>query len=162
MNDDDEDEEYQVYNGSDDESDDGMLIDATPASNTAPNGVNIQKAAEELMALSGITDLEEAKQILSVFNYDLQTAATSILDGTGASGAAAMALDSKGPLGAEFASLYEPKFGLLHPVFFNEDYEGALRAGKSQGRIVLVYVYSDYEEDASDHFCRSVLSRGNP
>ena len=43
MNDDDEDEEYQVYNGSDDESDDGMLIDATPASNTAPNGVNIQR-----------------------------------------------------------------------------------------------------------------------
>ena len=114
--------------------------------------------AQQLMALGGMSNIEEAKQLLAVFNYDLNAAVASVLDG-GAGPAAGADENAKGPLGAEFASLYEPKYGLLHPIFFNEDYEAAVRAGKSQGRIVCVYVYSDYEEDASDHFCKSVLSR---
>merc|ERR1711988_206882 len=113
---------------------------------------NIHEQAHQLMGLAGIEDFDQAKQCLALFNYDLNAAAASFLDGSGPVNADAAADAAKGPLGAEFSSLYEARFGLLHPAFFMEDYEAALRTAKTQGRMVLVYVYSDYEEDASDHF----------
>jgi len=136
----------------------GVSLGGPRRDGAAPAEAQEMEMAQQLMALGGMSNIEEAKQLLAVFNYDLNAAVASVLDG-GAGPAAGADENAKGPLGAEFASLYEPKYGLLHPIFFNEDYEAAVRAGKSQGRIVCVYVYSDYEEDASDHFCKSVLSR---
>ena len=68
----------------------------------------------------------------------------------------------QGQPGAEFCSLYEAKYGLLHPVVFMEDYAKALLTAKAQGRLVLVYVYSDYEVNdvcLCSHKIRNVLTR---
>jgi len=118
----------------------------------------LDEQAQQLMGLTGLDDIEQAKQYLAMFDGDLNVAATSILDGavTGGSGP----VKDKGPMGAEFASLFESQYGLLHPVFFMEDYDTALRTAKTQGRLLFVYVYSDHELDASDHFCSSVLRMG--
>lgn len=157
--------------GSEDGDDDEMVLLGDEdeemgmgASGPVERREGVAELALQLMALTGMEDLGAAKNYLEAFNCDINAAAAGFLDGNGPqaidpSSGSAMDIE-KGPLGAEFASLFEKKFGLLHPVFFMEDYVSALRVAKMQGRLLLVYVYSDYEPESSDHFCRTVLCMG--
>ena len=112
-NDDEDDDDCEYQSGEDDDDfgvEDAMQMDDSdepPVLNVAPNGVNIHEAAQQLMGLAGMEDLDQAKQMLALFNYDINSAAASMLDGGAPLERVSSVDGTKGPPGAEFSSLYE-------------------------------------------------------
>eukprot|EP00656_Telonema_subtile_P031501 TRINITY_DN3446_c0_g1_i2.p1 TRINITY_DN3446_c0_g1~~TRINITY_DN3446_c0_g1_i2.p1 ORF type:complete len:322 (+),score=96.05 TRINITY_DN3446_c0_g1_i2:132-1097(+) len=48
------------------------------------------------------------------------------------------------------------RYGMLHPQFFPDDYDAAVRAARSQGKMIVCYFHDEIE---GNHFCRLTLSR---
>merc|ERR1711988_299486 len=97
--DEDEEEEYQE-DAEEYESDEDLALEEAmqmdmQTSEPAASGIPVHdEQAQQLMALAGMEDIEQAKKCLAVFNYDLNAAAASLLDG---SSSAANAPDLNGP-----------------------------------------------------------------
>eukprot|EP00656_Telonema_subtile_P031502 TRINITY_DN3446_c0_g1_i7.p1 TRINITY_DN3446_c0_g1~~TRINITY_DN3446_c0_g1_i7.p1 ORF type:complete len:375 (+),score=108.39 TRINITY_DN3446_c0_g1_i7:342-1466(+) len=114
---------------------------------------------QQFKEMCGIDDTGMAQNYLSAFNGDLNAAVVSHmqLNEPTATNASASPAGSEGPVfGAKFASLYSAQYGMLHPQFFPDDYDAAVRAARSQGKMIVCYFHDEIE---GNHFCRLTLSR---
>jgi len=107
--------------------------------------------------MCGVEDTNMAQNYLDAFGGDLNAAVGSYMEGHQAPAAAQIA-EAEGAQveGIGFATMYTEQYGLLHPKFWNEDYEAAVRAARCEGKMMLVYFHDQHE---GTHFCRITLSR---
>lgn len=113
---------------------------------------------QQFKEMCGIDDTGMAKNYLSAFNGDLNAAVASHMQMNDSEPARlSSGVSASGPVfGASFASLYTAQYGMLHPQFFPDDYDAAVRAARSQGKMLLCYFHDEIE---GNHFCRLTLSR---
>jgi len=122
-----------------------------PAAAGAGDGVLAQ-----FQEMCGVNDAEMARNYLDAFNGDLNAAVEMYMQSNGNSSAGAAGPSSQSVIGAGFASMYNEQFGLLHPQFSMDDYDGAVRAARVQGKLLIVYMHDAVE---GAHFCKHLLSR---
>jgi hypothetical protein len=111
-------------------------------------------AVAQFKTTCGVDDTEMARNYLDAFNGDLNAAVGSYMQineqpSNGGNPGASV-------IGAGFASAYNSQFGMLHPEFWTDDYDSAVRAARCQGKMLLVYLHDEHE---GVHFCRMTLTR---
>ena len=57
----------------------------------------------------------------------------------------------------QFITIFNEKYGNVHPDFFRGTYLQALDRGKQDIRFVLIYIHSPFYRDI-DRFCSSVIA----